>query len=123
MNAPSVNAKTLPGTVTLPARRLAAAPVNCVGVELDEVSSTVGVASSEDVDNLEDVILEDVITLVDDGVTNGVDAGSKVAVEAGTEPSVGVSDCVGTASTIAAVTDSNTEFAATSSVAVNEKAV
>jgi hypothetical protein len=118
MKAPSVNAKTLPETVTLPARRLAAAPVNWLGVALDEVLSTVGVASSEDVDTLEEVV-----TLVDDGVILDVDAGSKVAVDAETELSVGVSDCVGAASTTAAVTDSYTEFAATSSVAVNEKVV
>ena len=100
MKAPSVNAKTFPDTITLPARRLVAAPVNWVGVALEEV-----------------------ITLVDDSVTLDVDTGPKVALEAGTEPSVGVSDCVGTASTKAAVKDSYTELAAASSVAVNEKVV
>lgn len=118
MKAPSVNAKTFPDTITLPARRLVAAPVNWVGVALDEVLSTVEVASSEDVD-----ALDEVITLVDDGVTLDVDTGPKVALEARTEPSVGVSDCVGTASTKAAVKDSYTELAAASSVAVNEKVV
>jgi hypothetical protein len=109
MKAPSVSAKTLPETVVLPARRLVAAPVNCDEREaLEEVLWTVGVASSEDVDDLTNE-LADVILLVDDGVTTGVDSGSEVGVgvEAGAEPSVGVSDCrVVTASTNAEVADS-----------------
>ena len=112
MKAPNVRAKTLAETAVLPTRTLVAAPVNCEGAEaLAEVLSTVGVASSDDVDALVEDLAEDMTTLVDDGVTTDVDAGSKVgvgvAVEAGTEPSVGVSDCsVVAASTIAAVTDS-----------------
>jgi hypothetical protein len=125
--APSASTKPVPKTEKLPARRLAPAPLNCVGSEgraAVVVVPTVGGAALEDVASSEAVASsEDVVVLRDDVLGTVVDAGAELETGATDAVTVGVSVCDTRASLISALTASTTELAAASSVAVNEYVV
>jgi hypothetical protein len=82
------------------------------GATLEDVVSSEGVASSDDV-----------VVLRDDDATAEVEAGAKLETGAADAVTVGVSVCDTRASLISALTASTMELAAASSVAVNEYVV